>query len=179
MHNFLKKYYFIRKFDKAHLIKLNKKIELIYRNHDNPNDIQTIRKITQFCKRNNRKFYISNNVKLAIKFRANGVYLSAFNKSLRHNCFKINKKFNFIGSAHNITEINHKIKQKVNTIFLCPVFKNKRKILGIYGFNKLSKLSKVSCVVLGGVNSANLRRIGLTDAFGFAGIDYFNKKKGP
>ena len=180
MHKYLlKKYYFIKNFDKAHLIKLDRKIEIIYRNHKNPNDLAILTKISEFCKIYRRKFYISNNVKLAIKLKADGVYFSAFNTNMRHRSFKVVRKFNLIGSAHNISEINLKKKQGVDIIFLCPVFKRKGKALGSYGFIKLRNLSKRKCVILGGINSKNIKQINFLNAYGFAAIDYFEKKKAP
>ena len=180
MHNFqLKKFYFISKFKKNHLIKLSNKIGLIYRNPKKKEDIYIIKKISRFCKINNREFYISNNFKLALKLRAYGVYLSAFNKNVIHNCYSIPKNFKIIGSAHNKREINEKIKQKVNYIFLSPVFKKKVKKLGIYGFLNLQKYTKRDCIVLGGITSKNLKYLKFLRAKGFAGIEYFNKKKGP
>ena len=180
MHNFqLKKYYFISKFKKNHLIKLSDKIEIIYRNPKKKEDIFVIKKISRFCKINNRKFYISNNFKIALKLRAHGVYLSAFNKNIRHNCYSIPKNFEIIGSAHNKREINEKIKQKVNYIFLSPVFKKKVRKLGVYGFLNLQTYTKRSCIVLGGINSKNLKYLRFLRSKGFAGIEYFSKKKGP
>ena len=78
----LKKYYFINEFNQNHLISLNKNISFIWRNKDKETPINTLIKLRDFCKKNQRNFYISNNVKLAERLKANGVYISSFNKNL-------------------------------------------------------------------------------------------------
>ena len=92
MHNkILKKYYFINSFDPRHLNSLDKNILLIYRNYTEKIDENLIIKIKQYCKKNRRKIFLSNNFKLAIKLDLNGVYLPSFNKDLNSNSFKIKK----------------------------------------------------------------------------------------
>ena len=41
-----------------------------------------IYKLRSYCNKKKLKFYISNNVKLAIKFKADGIYLPSFNKRI-------------------------------------------------------------------------------------------------
>ena len=91
----LKKYYFINELNQNHLISLNKNISFIWRNKDKETPINTLIKLRDFCKKNQRNFYISNNVKLAERIKANGVYISSSNKNLnlRTNKFKKNLKF--------------------------------------------------------------------------------------
>ena len=64
-----------------------------------------------FCKRKGIKLYLSNNIQLAIKLGFDGVYIPAFNKSLRHLNYKLKKNFKILGSAHNIKEIRLKERQ--------------------------------------------------------------------
>ncbi len=138
-----------------------------------------LRKIKTYCKKRRIKFFLTNNLRLALKLNLDGVYLPAFNKDIAPNCFQIKKGFKLIGSAHNIYELNIKKKQKVEEIFISPIFKKKNKILGIYGFLKLKKLNQLKNIVLGGVNSKNLKKLNMINADGFAAIKYFDKKKGP
>ena len=105
--------------------------------------------------------------------------MPAFNKDIIPNCFQKKKSFKLIGSAHNIYELNIKKKQKVEEIFISPVFKKKNKILGIYGFLKLKKLNQLKNIVLGGVSEKNLKKLNLVKADGYAAINLFDKKKGP
>jgi len=51
--------------------------------------------------------------------------------------------------------------------------------LGVNRFKLLSKLSKNKFVALGGVTNQNLKKLKLLKCFGFAGISYFEQKKGP
>ena len=179
MHKYLyKQYYFIEKFDKKHLKKINKKINLIYRNYSKVNDERTIKNLAKFCFVENRKLFIANNFKIALKMRVSGVYLPSFNKSILHNCYKFKKDFRIIGSAHNISEIRIKILQNVKEIFLSPVFKEKKIVLGTYGFLKLKKIFNGKSIVLGGVTSHNIKKLKLLNPEGFAAINYY-KKNGP
>ena len=172
----LNKYYFINKFDSNHIKKLDKNISIIYRNYGSLVDIKLIIKIRDFCKKNRRKFYLANNVKLALKLCLNGVYLPSFNKDLRHLSYKLKKKFLIIGSAHNLKEIRIKENQKVKEIFLSSIFKKEKNYLGLYKFKLLSKLSKKRIIALGGINKINLKRINLLNIHGFSGISYFDQK---
>ena len=169
----LNKYYFINNFDPNHIKKLDKNISIIYRNYNSSININLLLKIRDFCKKNGRKFYLSNNIKFALKYNLNGVYLPAFNKSINHLSYKFKKKFLIIGSAHNLKEIRIKEKQKVNQIFISSIFKKKKNYLGIYKFKKLSRLTKKQIVALGGVNKSNLKKIKLLNVAGFAAINLF------
>ena len=101
MHKDLPKvYYFISKFDKNNINKLNKNIALIYRNYNKNIDKSLIIQIKKYCKLKKRKFFLSNNFKLAIKLGLDGVYLPSFNNDLKHLNFPKKKDFYVIGSAH-------------------------------------------------------------------------------
>ena len=121
--------------------------------------------------------YLSNNFKLALKLRLDGVYLPSFNKDIRYNCYKFKKNFDIIGSAHNVMELNIKIKQKVNSIFIAPVFTKKKYKLGIYGFLKLRNFTNKNLIILGGVTEEKINMISFLNAEGFAAISYFQKKR--
>ena len=176
---FLKKYYFINKFDRLHLEKINHSVSIIYRNYKKKTNIKLLRKIKTYCNKRGIEFFLSNDFKVALKLNLNGVYLPAFNNEIIPNCFQTKKNFKLIGSAHNIYELNIKKKQKVEEIFLSPIFKKKSKILGIYGFLKLKRLNQLKNIVLGGVTDKNLKILSLINADGYAAIKLFNKKKGP
>jgi thiamine-phosphate pyrophosphorylase len=93
--------------------------------------------------------------------------------------YSLPKNFDIIGSAHNIPEINIKLKQKCNEIFLSPVFKiNKsRKFLGINRFNLMSLNKKAYFIALGGINERNYKMIKLLRINGFASISWAKKKR--
>ena len=169
----LDKYYFINKFDHHHIKKLDKDISIIYRNYSSSININLLLKIRDFCKKNGRKFYLANNIKLALKLNLDGAYLPAFNKNTYHLSYKFKKKFLIIGSAHNLKEIRIKESQKVKQIFISSIFKKEKNYLGIYKFKKLSKLTKKKIVALGGINKNNLKKIQLLNVVGFAAINLF------
>ena len=169
----LDKYYFINKFNPNHIKKLDKGISIIYRNYRSSININLLVKIRDFCKKNRRKFYLSNNIKLALKLNLDGAYLPSFNNNINHLSYKFRKKFLIIGSAHNLKEIRIKEKQKVNQIFISSIFKKEKNYLGIYKFKKLSKLTKKQTIALGGINKSNLKKIKLLNVAGFAAINLF------
>ena len=84
-----------------------------------------------------------------------------------------------IGSAHNIKEIRTKELQKVNKIVLSSLFKENKNYLGIYKFKLLNAQSKKEGVALGGISKKNIKKLNLTNVREFAGISYFEQKKGP
>ena len=173
----LKKYFFINKFNYRHFIKLDKNISFIWRNKDKQTKITTLIKIRDFCKKNNRQLFIRNDIKLAIKINADGVYISSTNKSLNTIFFDLNKNFKIIGSAHNLKEIRIKELQKVKEIFLSPIFTNKKnQQISIYKYLNLRKITKLKDISLGGINKDNVRKLKLVKPFGFAGISFFKKK---
>ena len=129
------------------------------------------------CKKKNINFFLSNNVKLAIKLDLDGAYIPAFNKSFSHNSYNLKKNFKLIGSAHNLNEIKIKEKQNVSSIFLSSIFKNNKnmKFLGIYKFLNLMKLTKKEIVCLGGINEKNIKKIKLIKVNNIASISMFEK----
>ena len=93
----MEKYHFIEKFEVNELIKLDNSISIIYRNYSKPKDLKTILRIKMFCKGKGIKFFLSNEIKLALKLDLDGVYLPSFNKCLRVNLHNIKKKIKLIG----------------------------------------------------------------------------------
>jgi thiamine-phosphate pyrophosphorylase len=169
----MKKYYFINKFDTNIIDKQDKQTIIIYRNYSLVNqDEDLISKINQYCKKKTIKFYLSNNVKLALKLNLDGVYLPSFNKSLKHLSYSYKRNFVIAGSAHTLKEIRIKELQKAQLIFISSVFKNKN-YLGLNKFRILSKNTKKKVVALGGINKKNIRKLSLTFSYGFAGISIF------
>ena len=173
LRNFIQ-YYFIDKFEYSHLIKLNKNISFIWRNKDKETPIETLIKLRDFCKKNQRRFYISNDIKLARKMNADGVYISSGNQNLNLRTVNLKKKFKILGSAHNLREIRIKELQNIEEIFLSPLFKEKtNQQLNIYKYLKLRNTTKMRDISLGGINNKNLKKLIMIRPHGFAGISYF------
>ena len=171
-------YYFVDEYNYAKLLKLSKNINIIYRNYKKNIDISTLILIRNYCKKNKIKFFISNNIKLAIKYKLDGVYIPAFNKQINFIKYLLPKNFKIIGSAHNNIEISIKQKQGCNIIFVSPIFEVKKKkyFLDVIRFNLLTLNKKIKFVALGGICERNINRLNLLTIYGFAGISYFQKK---
>jgi len=170
----IRKYYFINKFDTINIDKQDKQTTIIYRNYSSkPIDQTIILKIKRYCKKKSIKFYLSNNIKLAIKLDLDGAYIPAFNKSLKHLAYSYKKNFKIIGSAHNLKEIRIKENQNVKKIFLSSLFKKNKNFLGLNKFKLLSKLTMKDIVVLGGITKKNKKKLSLLNQYDFAGISYF------
>jgi len=170
----MNKYYFINNFDTNIINKQDSKTIIIYRNYTSKKIDETlILKIKNYCKKKLLKFYISNDVKLAIKLNLDGAYIPSFNKNYSHLSFSYKKNFKIIGSAHNFKEIKIKELQKVKKIFLSSLFKKNKNYLGINKFKLLSKLTEKKIVALGGISNNNLKKLKLLNNPDFAGISYF------
>ena len=120
--------------------------------------------ILDFVKYSKIPFFIIDNVKLATKHKANGIFLTSKNRSLI-NITKGSQRIEVIGSAHNQYEYFIKERQGCSTIFLSPIFYNKKyslnKILHIHKFNIMALNWKKSIGALGGINLKNLKLIKL------------------
>ena len=176
----MKKYYFINKFDTKLINLQDKKTVIIYRNYDlkkvNKNEIL---KIKNTCRTNGNKFLISNNIKLAIQLNLDGVYIPSFNKNTKHLAYTLKRNFLIIGSAHNRKEILQKETQGLSEIFISSIFKKNKNFLGIYKFKLLKNFTKKKVICLGGISLSNLKKLKLLNCSGFAGISFFEQKKGP
>jgi thiamine-phosphate pyrophosphorylase len=167
-------YYFIDKFDSHEILKLDKKINIIYRNYEKKNNIDDIKKIKKLCKLSKRKFYLANDIKLVLKLKLDGLYIPSFNKSLKVKYIQ-NKKIEILGSAHNFKEIYFKKKQGVSKLFLSPLFKVRKSktSIGIIKYGILSKLISSKTIALGGINRTNIKLLKMLNCEGFAAIRYF------
>jgi len=175
MHNyFLRKYYFINKFDTNSINKQDKKTTVIFRNYNLKNKISIVLDLQKYCKKKGFKFILANDIELAIRLNLDGVYFPSFNKSFDHLSFKLKKNFLIIGSAHNLKELRIKELQKVKIIFISSLFKKNKNYLGINKFKNLISLTNLKIVALGGINKFNRKKLKLINCVGFAGIRYFS-----
>lgn len=175
MHKFIPNIFtFISDFKKEQILHLSRKIGIIFRNYEKV-DRNKILELKLFCKANNRKLFIANNLKLALNLNLDGVYIPSFNRDLNYCKYNLKKKFLILGSAHNIFEIRIKEKQNVEVIFLSPLFKTKdyKKSLDIIKFNILSQNTNKKVIALGGINKKNINKLKIANAYGFSGISYF------
>ena len=169
-----RKYYFIDKFETNNINNQSQQTSIIYRNYSSKIENENlILKIKAHCKRKGIKFYLSNNIKLAMKLNLDGAYIPSFNKSTKHLAYSYRKKFEIIGSAHNLKEIRIKEKQKVLKIFVSSLFKRNKNFLGINKFKILANLTKKDVVALGGISQNNIKKLRLLKRQDFAGISFF------
>jgi thiamine-phosphate pyrophosphorylase len=177
--SFPNEYYFINEFDTKNIIKLDKSTGIIFRNYNSKIKLKSIIDFKNFCKENGYKFFLSNNIKLALKLKLDGAYIPSFNRDMKHLSFSFTKSFMILGSAHTNKEIKIKEKQSVQILFLSSIFKKNKNYLGINRFKLLAELTKIKVVALGGISIKNLKKLKLINCFGFAGISFFKQKKGP
>lgn len=168
------KYYFINKFDTNNINKQDKRTIIIYRNYSlKKTDELLIIKIKKYCHRKSLKFYLANNIKLAVKLNLDGAYLPAFNNDLKHLSYSFKKNFKIIGSAHNIKELKIKERQGVSKIIISSLFKENKNFLGMNKFKLLVKHTNKDVVALGGISKINLKKLALLVQTEFAGISFF------
>jgi thiamine-phosphate pyrophosphorylase len=159
-------------------IKIRNKFFIIYRNQNNIDKFNDLLKFRKKCKLKAIKFYIANNIELAISLGADGIYLSSFNKELSFLKFKkIN--FDIIGSAHNFKEISLKVKQGCSLILFSKLFlvnyDKKAPYLGVIRFNNNLKINK-NLIPLGGINYKKLNKLKNINSIGFAILSEIKKK---
>ncbi len=170
----INKYYFINKFETNNIDRQDKQTVIIYRNYSSKIiNKETILKIKNYCKRRGIKFYLSNNIKVAIKLGLDGAYIPSFNKDTKHLAYSIKKDFNIIGSAHNLKEIRIKENQNVRKIVLSSLFKKNQNFLGINKFKLLAQQTSKKIIVLGGISKENIKILKLLNNPDFAGISFF------
>ena len=159
-------------------LKIRNKFFIIYRNRNKSDKINDLMKFRHKCKSRAIKFYIANDIKLALSLNSDGIYLSSFNHGLN---FLNYKRFNFkiIGSAHNFSEIFRKTKQGCSFILLSKLFMvdydRKSKSLGVIKFNNISRISN-KLIPLGGIKIHNLNHLRNIPSEGFAILSEVKKK---
>ena len=177
-----KKYYLFientREFN-LKLIKKRNKFIIIYRNQNIKEKIDALINFRKNCKKHGVDLYIANNTYLLSKIKADGLYISAYNKKLSLNLYsKVGYKI--IGSAHNKREIDIKVKQGCKKIIYSRIFETKNKFkkgyLGLQRFNILSINSPLELIPLGGINHRNLNKMNFVRSNAFACLSVIKKK---
>ena len=155
----------------------NTNVGIIYRNYSEKKRENELIKIAKACKKNRYQLFVSNDTKLALKVKADGIYVPSFNKT-KYFLNLEKKNVVILGSAHNQQEIQKKISQNCSAVFLSPLFnvKKSKKFLGLHQFNYLSYMNKINIFALGGISENNIRKLKLLYISGFGGIRIFKKK---
>ena len=150
---------------------------IIYRNYNVEKRENELIKIAKACKASRNQLFVSNDIKLAIKVKAEGIYIPSFNKTkVFANLEKKNIKI--LVSAHNQKEIHKKISKNCSVIFLSPIFyiEKSKTFLGLHKFNYLSYRNNANILALGGISESNIHKLKLLNIKGFGGIRMFKKK---
>ena len=159
-------------------IKKRNKFYIIYRNNKQTECKYDLLKFRRLCKLKSIKFFVANDIKLAVALKADGVYISSYNNSLK---FLVHKSsiFELIGSAHNLKEISVKIKQGCNLILLSKLFlvgyDKQAPYLGVVKFNNYLIKNK-NLIPLGGININKLNSLRSINCKGFALLSEIKKK---
>ena len=178
MHKYLPKFFiFLDHYNSEIFKNKNKNIGIIYRNYKDRKRESQLIKIAKACKKNRYLLLVSNDVKLAHKVKADGIYIPSFNKTKNFSNLE-KKNILILGSAHNQREIHKKILQNCKAVFLSPLFsvKKSKNFLGLHKFNYLSHMNKTNILALGGISENNIRKLKLLYTRGFGGIRIFKKK---
>ena len=178
MHKYLPKFFiFLDQYNSEIFKNKNINIGIIYRNYRDTKRESQLVKIAKACKKNRFQLFVSNDVKLAHKVKADGIYVPSFNKTKNFSNLE-KKNIIILGSAHNQKEIHKKISQNCRAIFLSPLFyvKKSKSFLGLHKFNYLSYVNKINILALGGITENNIRKLKLLYIKGFGGIRIFKKK---
>jgi len=178
MHKYLPNFFvFLDEYNSQIFKNKNINIGIIYRNYNDSKREEKLIKIAKECKKKRYQLFISNDVKLTLKFKADGIYIPSFNKTKKFQNLE-KKNIRILGSAHNQKEIHTKVLQNCSAIFLSPIFhvEKSKKFLDLHKFNYLKYSNKIDMFALGGISEKNLHRLKLLDIQGFGGISLFKKK---
>tara|TARA_B100001248_G_scaffold110019_1_gene82096 strand:- start:124 stop:696 length:573 start_codon:yes stop_codon:yes gene_type:complete len=161
-------------------IKKRDKIIIIYRNKKTYDKFSKLHNFRATCRIKKIKLFIANDIRLCKNLKADGIYISANNLSLKYSRFK-SSNVELIGAAHNNKEIRIKKLQGCNDIIFSRLFrtsyKHKKSFLGAVRFNLLNNSYKNKLFPLGGIKLSNLNKIKNVNCSGF--VIYSEVKKKP
>ena len=160
-------------------IKRYNKFLIIYRNNKKNENIQDLFNFRRKCRLKLINFFVANDLKMAIKLNADGIYLSSNNREFKPLNIRKNN-FDIIGSAHNSKEIYLKKKQNCRYILLSKLFTvdydKEASTLGLIKFNKYAQNFRNQLVPLGGIRLTNLNALKNIKSEGFAILSELKKK---
>lgn len=164
---------------KKNLTKLSKPNLILNFKITNQSSLILAKEIVNFCKFNQIPFYIIDDIKIAKRFNAQGIYISSKNRKMDPSLVA-HSRFKLIGSAHNQLEYYFKLRQNCKTLMLSPIFYNNKysinKILNPIKFNLISLNWKTEICALGGISNNNIERIKNTKAKSVGIKSWINKE---
>ena len=85
MHKYLPNLFvFLDQYDYKIFENNNTNVGIVYRNYNNPNRENELIKIAKACKKKRYRLFVSNDIKLTLKVKADGIYIPAFNKTKKY-----------------------------------------------------------------------------------------------
>jgi len=157
--------------------KLPKGSAVIVRGLTRLSKIKIINKIKPLCSKYKVKLLVSDDVKLALSYRLDGVHFSEQNLKKISACGSFPKPHPgfFISSAcHSQRALHWAETAKVDAVLISPVFETQShpiaRILGRLGFQTFTNRTKLPCYALGGITQKTAQSLINSKACGFAGI---------
>ena len=143
------------------------------------------KKIKNICKKNNVKFLINDDPKIAKRLCADGCHLGQKDVNIKEARKIIGKKIIGITCHNSITLAKIAIKAKASYIALGAFYSSKTKKTSheanIKILKKIKKITKTPIVAIGGINSENYKNLLLNNAnfLAISGYVWNNKKYKP
>ena len=145
------------------------------------NKILIGKKIKKICKKNNVKFLVNDDPKLAKKLNADGCHLGQGDMSIKDARKIIGNKIIGVTCHNSIKMAKFAIKAKASYLAFGAFFPSKTKKTiykaSIQNLKDVSKLTKIPLVAIGGINSKNYRKLLLNKAKFLAISSYIWKNK--
>jgi len=121
------------------------------------------------------KVLIANDIRLALRVRADGVHMSE--QAARRGPMRITSRppgFIITAAAHGALAIHHASHAGAQAVLVSPVFPTAShpqiKPLGIVRFSYLVRQGRLAVIALGGIRTSNIHHLTLSRAYGFAAI---------
>tara|TARA_B100000700_G_scaffold66121_1_gene72969 strand:- start:625 stop:1200 length:576 start_codon:yes stop_codon:yes gene_type:complete len=156
-------YFLINKLDEISLDYVKKTGAILVLRSPEKLKLKDLKKFNERCSQRKIDLYIANSVKILFFLNTNKFYISAYNKKQFRHLKYINRNIDIIGSAHNPLEINEKINQGCDQVFLSRLFQTKynykKGFMGKIRFNLLSRNFSTEYIALGGIKKKNFSHI--------------------
>ncbi len=135
-------------------------------------------KIKGLCKKHKVKLLISDDLKLALALRLDGVHFPEQTLKKIAGCGSLKRHrpgFLFTAATHHQRALFWAKRAKIDTALLSPIFPTQshpgKRHLGCWKFMELTRNHTNPVIALGGVSQKNAQRLSQTQASGFAGIN--------
>jgi thiamine-phosphate pyrophosphorylase len=160
------------------IVKLPKGSAVIIRHETRQGKINLIHKIKELCRKHQVKLLVSDDIRLCLAHRLDGVHLSQKKLLLTASCgyfIKAKPQLIITSACHSLTALKAAEKSKIDGVLISPVFATdshpNAKTLGLWGFQNLTKQIPLKCYGLGGINKKTAQRLQNSKACGLAAIN--------